>query len=279
MDGNLNDLLHDDRTEVFSIRTPSLPTLDWEVPETPDPPIETNIRDIQDVLPGTPEPVSNRRTEVFSIRTSSLPTLNWEVPETPEPPIETNIRDIQDVLPGTTKPVSNRSALVTDEDVPKTLEHVPPSVFGSTANFRASAEVLPEKGTKLAALELSDTANSFLGTRKPENTMRASKTGMRLFAEFVLATVSTGCQPQYDIYSRHITDPALPTILSATKLEQSLFRVLLSGRNPEEGLDEACCLRLRHFLIEFAVGYVSNRTGREIAPSSMLGYVRSVQRG
>ena len=55
------------------------------------------------------------------------------------------------------------------------------------------------------------------------------------------------------------------------------MRVLLNGRTLMQGLDESGLERLRHFLIEFAIWYVSRKTNKHVGPSTMLVYIRSIR--
>lgn len=54
--------------------------------------------------------------------------------------------------------------------------------------------------------------------------------------------------------------------------------ILTDGNTKQNGFDDARQLRLRHFLIEFGTRYVSVKKKSSVAPSTMLGYVRGVQR-
>lgn len=74
------------------------------------------------------------------------------------------------------------------------------------------------------------------------------------------------------------TDPSIPTIEEGTEEEKSVMRMILLGRRPQDGLDDNCARRLRHFLTEFAAGYVSSRTKDEVSPRTMHTYVMGVQR-
>ncbi len=60
--------------------------------------------------------------------------------------------------------------------------------------------------------------------------------------------------------------------------EKSVIRVILGGRNPDEGFDHDCFSRLCHFLVELGTCYVSKKMGNEVEPSSMLCYNRGIQR-
>ena len=56
------------------------------------------------------------------------------------------------------------------------------------------------------------------------------------------------------------------------------MRVLLNGRTLMQRLDESGLERFRHFLIEFAISYVSRKTNKHVGPSTILGYIKSIQR-
>ena len=49
------------------------------------------------------------------------------------------------------------------------------------------------------------------------------------------------------------------------------MRVLLNGRTLTRGLDENGLETLRHFVIEFAISFVSSETNMHFGPSTMLG--------
>ena len=101
---------------------------------------------------------------------------------------------------------------------------------------------------------------------------------MKLFAEFVLALISTSSGKQYEFLSIQSTTENLPTVPEAMYAEQSIMRVLLNRRTLMQGLDESELERLRHFLIEFAISYVSRKNNKHVGPSTVLEYIRSIQR-
>ena len=63
-----------------------------------------------------------------------------------------------------------------------------------------------------------------------------------------------------------------------TILEQSFMAVLLRVWDPQQGLNEATKVRLRDFLTEFGIFYVSPKTGKSVAPGTMLSYILGVLR-
>ena len=101
---------------------------------------------------------------------------------------------------------------------------------------------------------------------------------MKMFAEFVLAMIGTGEDKQYESFAQQVTNDIVPTVSDGTVGEKSVMRIMLGGRTVSQGLDSDGCKRMRHFLIEFAVGNVSKRRRTEFGPATMLGYLRGVQR-
>ena len=127
-------------------------------------------------------------------------------------------------------------------------------------------------------LEPSRTARDFIGQRIPLNTRKANKNAIVIFAQFVLDLVCG--KPGITQYT-HLAPAAhdlTNEVPGVNNNEKSLLRIILNGRAASSGFDENCEKRLRHFLIEFCVGYVSKTTGKHVEPSSMLTYIRSIQR-
>ena len=58
--------------------------------------------------------------------------------------------------------------------------------------------------------------------------------------------------------------------LGKDRMERSFMAVLLGGRYPKQGFNDASKVRLRHFLNEFGTSYVSPKTGKLVAPGKMV---------
>lgn len=78
--------------------------------------------------------------------------------------------------------------------------------------------------------------------------------------------------------SKYVFVPAGTGIPSGTLLEKSFLNVLFQGQDFRLGMDQDCLMRLRYFPIEFSVNYVSHKTRKNISPSSMLTYMRGINR-
>ena len=125
---------------------------------------------------------------------------------------------------------------------------------------------------------MSENAQNYLGTHTPSNTVKASKSGFRLFAEFVVSVIFDKKNAiQYSSLVR-AASAVSENVPGTSEYERKVIRVLLNGRPFSEGLDKESKYRLNHFLIEFATSYVSKRSGVSVSPSSMLSYIRSIQR-
>ena len=59
--------------------------------------------------------------------------------------------------------------------------------------------------------------------------------------------------------------------------DQAVLLILLYGNRNNHEFDETQSKRLNPFLVEFCTRYVSNRTEREVTPSIILAYVKSIQ--
>ena len=189
--------------------------------------------------------------------------IRWSIPTPSFPEIEWD----RESIPGTPQ----------SEQIPQEIL-VPESPPQNSPTLPATIEPSVNGDLHYPALQLSKSAEIYTGQRKSHNTTRASKSAMKLFAEFVLALINTSSEKQYEFLSIQSTNKNLPTISEATYAEQSIMRVLLNGRTPTQGLDKNGLERLRHFLIEFSVSYVSRKTNKPVGPSTMLGYIRSIQR-
>lgn len=125
----------------------------------------------------------------------------------------------------------------------------------------------------------SETASKYLGKKTPENTKRNSQSSMQLFAQFVLTLVIDDNAPKNLLeISKYAIAHDVPAIPGGTGLEASLINLLLQGRDFRLGMDRDCLLRLRYFLIEFSVHYVSKKTSTNVSPSSMMTYMRGINR-
>lgn len=117
-----------------------------------------------------------------------------------------------------------------------------------------------------------------MGEHVPTNTSRASTSGFRLFAQFVLALINgEDNEGQYKQCASWAAR-AQASVPGADETEKGLMRVLLGERQAKEGFDESALLRLRHFLIEFGTRYVTQRARTDVMPSTMLAYVHGIQR-
>ena len=127
-------------------------------------------------------------------------------------------------------------------------------------------------------MEHSPQAAQFLGRRVPDNTFRALKVGFKVFAQFVLFLIS---KPDAELSSRKMAaillEQQLETLPGPDETEKKLVKIVLIGITSAKMLDANCQQRLRNFLIEFCSGYISKKTKKPFAPSTMSGYVRSVQ--
>lgn len=81
------------------------------------------------------------------------------------------------------------------QSTPLIVPETPPEQLSMTiSDLNADEENM---GCLSPELRLSGTALASKGTRKPHNTTRASKYEMKLFAELVLAMISTSENKQY----------------------------------------------------------------------------------
>ena len=127
-------------------------------------------------------------------------------------------------------------------------------------------------------LKESTQAQKFLGKRSPANTGRASKNGFRLLAQFVMSLVSDPSpDSQYSDLAGALTSTSVREIPGSDNVDKSFMSVLLRENTSSSGLDERTQCRLRRFLVEFGTRYVSQRTNKEVLPSTMLTYLRVIQ--
>ena len=137
------------------------------------------------------------------------------------------------------------------------------------------------KQTKTSRMELQNSifVRPYLGKQVPKNTLRSSRNGFRLLDQFVLSLVNDPrADSQYAELAKIVNSPYTAQLPGVEQTRRSLIGVLLCGRAPQEGVDDAGWKRLRHFLIEFSIRYVSLRKKEEVLPSKMLNYPRGVQR-
>ena len=122
-------------------------------------------------------------------------------------------------------------------------------------------------------------AQEFLGVRQPANTVRATKNGFRLFSKFVIDLVcGPSALPQYSALASFVRESNMVSSAREDDRELVLLQILPYQNKSCGMLDPACQVRLRHFLIESCTRYVSSKTKESVAPSTMLGYDRSIQR-
>lgn len=125
----------------------------------------------------------------------------------------------------------------------------------------------------------SSEAQQYMGRKVPENTLRSSKNGFKLLGQFILALVNDErLADKYSNLASVSVGRAAEMAPGDSPFERIVMSVLLLGRSAKDGFDDDGLKRLRHFLIEFSTRYVSPRTKSEVMPSTMLNYVRGVQR-
>ena len=61
------------------------------------------------------------------------------------------------------------------------------------------------------------------------------------------------------------------------ELVRKIVRIILNGQKYTQPFIEYCLKRLNHFLVEFGTTYVSLKTNEQMAPSSMMSYIRGIQ--
>lgn len=118
-----------------------------------------------------------------------------------------------------------------------------------------------------------------MGLRQPENTKRASKSGFRLFTQFVPPLIRSGNeQIPYSQLADFLTIVNENNSPEVDETERSSMKVLIHGNTESCKLNKTCKLRLRHFLLEFCACYQSLKKSGPVNPSTMLRYMRGIQR-
>ena len=72
-------------------------------------------------------------------------------------------------------------------------------------------------------LQLSAMANAYLGNRTPKNTERASRTGMKLFHDFIFSLINADESGQYQNFRQKAANHILSRDTEATEGEESLL--------------------------------------------------------
>ena len=131
------------------------------------------------------------------------------------------------------------------------------------ASLRDMQNPVIPKQTTTSRMELLPSLflRPYLGKRVPKNTLRSSRNGFRLLAQFILSLVNDPrSDSQYGELAKIVSSPYTAQLPGVDQTERSLVGVLLCGRAPHERVGDAGWKRLRHFLIEFSMRYFPPRT-------------------
>ena len=93
----------------------------------------------------------------------------------------------------------------------------------------------------------------------------------------VCLILNSGKSSQYSELAQYATDECLK-VPGETNLEKSVLRAILKPTKTSNTFNDSSKKILCHFLVEFSTNYVSKKKRMEVEQSSMLTYIRGVQR-